>query len=165
MPKARLVSENKHTVGSSALLVCHAHTHTHENTFNDQLVQICPRLDTENKRTVLCKETQQIYEKYCLLKALSNTLSTGWYNNGLALEVATKRVLEAWLFTRQTSTDEENSKEDWAVVLESWNGSRRLATRFQGIPSWPCWYYQFPRKRLGGPRGLVFSPGMEGGWS
>ena len=29
--------EKKHTVGSSALLVCHAHTHTHENTFNDQL--------------------------------------------------------------------------------------------------------------------------------
>ena len=76
-----------------------------------------------NKRIVLCKETQHIYGKYCLLKALSNTLSTGWYNNGLALEVAKKRILEAWLFTRQTSTDEENSKEDWAVVLESWNGS------------------------------------------
>ena len=27
--------ENKHTVGSSASLVCHAHTH--KNTFNDQL--------------------------------------------------------------------------------------------------------------------------------
>ena len=26
--------ENKHTVGSSVLLVCHAHTHTHKNTFN-----------------------------------------------------------------------------------------------------------------------------------
>ena len=142
----------------------HTHTHTHENTFNDQLG---PNMSPtrHGKRTVLCKETQQIYEKYCLLKALLNTLSTGWYNNGLALEVAKKRILEAWLFTRQTSTDEENSKEDWAVVLESWNGSRRLATRFQGIPSWACWYYQFPRKRLEGPRGLVFSPGVEGGWS
>ena len=29
--------------------------------------------------------------QYCLLKAYSHTLGTGWYNNGLALEVATKR--------------------------------------------------------------------------
>ena len=94
-----------------------------------------------------------------------NTLSTGWYNYGLTLEVAKKRILEAWLFTRQTSVDEENSKEDWAVVLESWYGSRRLVARFQGIPSWVCWYYQFPRRQLEGPRGLVFSPDMGGGWS
>ena len=45
------------------------------------------------------------------------------------------------------------------MVLESWNGSRKIAAQFQGIPSWACWYYQFPRKRLEGPRGLVFSPG------
>ena len=113
------------------------------------LVQICPRLDTE-KELFSARKHSKIYGKYCLLKALSNTLSTGWYNNGLALEVAKKRILQAWLLTRPTSTDEENSKEDWAVVLESWKGSRRLATRFQGIPSWACWYYQFPRKRLEG---------------
>ena len=93
-------------------------------------------------------ETQQIHSEYCLLKALLNTLSTGWYNYGLALEVTKKRILEAWLLARQTSVDDENSKEDWAVVLESWNGSRRLAAQFQGIPSWVCWYYQFPRRRL-----------------
>ena len=123
--------KNKHTVGSSALLVCHAHTHTHKNTFNDQLG---PNMSPTRhwKRTVLCKETQQIYGKYCLLKALPNTLSTGWYNNGLALEVTKKRILEAWLFTRQTSTDEENSKEDWAVVLESWNGSREVSDAIPG---------------------------------
>ena len=51
------------------------------------------------------------------------------------------------------------------MVLESWNGSRRIAAQFQGIPSWACWYYQFPRKRLEGPRGLVLSPDMEGGGS
>ena len=45
------------------------------------------------------------------------------------------------------------------MVLESWNGSRKIAAQFQGIPSWACWYYQFPRKWLEGPRGLVFSPG------
>ena len=45
------------------------------------------------------------------------------------------------------------------MVRESWNGSRRIPAQFQGIPSWACWYYQFPRKRLEGPRGLVFSPG------
>ena len=145
------------------MLVCHAHTHTYKNTFNDQLVQICPRLDTEITNCSLQRKTQQIYEKYCLLKSLSHTLSTGWYNNGLVLEDATKGFLGAWWFTRQTSVDEENSKEDWAVVLESWNGSRRIASRFQGIPSWACWYYQFPRKWLEGPRGLVFSPDMEGG--
>ena len=43
-----------------------------------------------------------------------------------------EEVLEAWLFTRQTSAGEENSKEDWAVVLESWNGSRRIAAQFPG---------------------------------
>ena len=103
--------------------------------------------------------------KYCLLKALLSTVSTGWYDYGLTLEVAKKRILEAWSFTRQTSTDEENSKEDWAVVLESWNRSKKLAARFQGIPSWVCWYYQFPRRRLEGPRGLVFSPDVGGGCS
>ena len=45
------------------------------------------------------------------------------------------------------------------MVLESWNGSRKIAAQFQGIPSWACWYYQFPRTWLEGPRGLVFSPG------
>ena len=40
------------------------------------------------KELFSAKETQH---KYCLLKAYSNTLGTGWYNNGLALEVATKR--------------------------------------------------------------------------
>ena len=45
------------------------------------------------------------------------------------------------------------------MVLESWNGSRKIAAQFQGIPSWACWYYQSPRKWLDGPRGLVFSPG------
>ena len=74
------------------LLVCYAHTHTHKNTFNDQLVQICPRLDTENKELFSAKKHSK-YTKNTLLKALSNTLSTGWYNNGLALEVATKRSL------------------------------------------------------------------------
>ena len=34
--------------------------------------------------------------------------------------------------------DKEDSKEDWAVVLESWNGSRRIAAQFQGIPSGAC---------------------------
>ena len=28
-----------------------------------------------------------------------------------------------------------------------------------GNSSWACWYYQFPRKWLEGPRGLAFSPG------
>ena len=149
-------------MGSTALLVCHAHTHTHKNTFNDQLVQICPRLDTEIKNCSLQKEAQQ---KYCLLKAYSYTLGTGWYNNGLALEVTTKRSWRSDGSTRKASVNEEDSKEDWAVVLESWNGSRKIAAQFQGIPSWACWYYQFTRKRLEGPRGLVFSPDMEGGWS
>ena len=88
------------------------------------LVQICPRLDTENKELFSVRKHSKHTRKYCLLKALLDTLSTGWYNNGLALEVEKKRILEARLFTRQTSTDEEDSKEDWAVVLESWNGSR-----------------------------------------
>ena len=68
-----------------------------------------------NKELFSAKETQPIYGKYCLLKASSHTWSRD------------EEVLEAWLFTRQTSADEENSKEDWAVVLESWNGSRRIA--------------------------------------
>ena len=125
----------------------HTRTHTHTRILlMTGLVQICPRLDTEKELFSVRK--QQIYEEYCLLKALLNTLSTGWYNYGLALEVVKKRILEAWLLARQTSVDDENSKEDWAVVLESWYGSRRLAARFQGIPSWVCWYYQFPRRRL-----------------
>ena len=42
--------ENKHIVGSSALLVCHAHTHTHTRILlMTNLVQICPRLDTEKE--------------------------------------------------------------------------------------------------------------------
>ena len=45
------------------------------------------------------------------------------------------------------------------MVLESWNGSRKIAAQFQGIPNRACWYYQFPRKWLEGPTGLVFSPG------
>ena len=40
------------------------------------------------KELFSAKETQH---KYCLLKAYSHTLGTGWYNNGLALEVAMKR--------------------------------------------------------------------------
>ena len=128
------------------------------------LVQICPRLGTE-KELFSARKHSKYTKDIVFLKVLLNTLSTGWYNYGLALEVAKKRILETWLFTRQTSTDEENPKEDWAVVLESWNGSKRLAARFQGIPSWVCWYYQFPRRRLEGPRGLVFSPDMGGGWS
>ena len=63
-----------------------------------------------------------------------NTLSTGWYNYGLALEVAKRGILEAWLFTRQASEDDENSKEDWAVVRESWNGSRRAQEDSGAIP-------------------------------
>ena len=45
------------------------------------------------------------------------------------------------------------------MVLESWNGSRKIAAQFQGIPSRASWYYQSPRKWLEVPRGLVFSPG------
>ena len=41
--------------------------------------------------------------------------------------------------------------------------ARGVVWEFPGIASWACWYCQFPRKRLEGPRGLVFSPGMEGG--
>ena len=43
--------KNKHTVGSLALLVCHAHTHTHTREYflMTNLVQICPRLDTEKE--------------------------------------------------------------------------------------------------------------------
>ena len=51
------------------------------------------RLDTENKELFSAKETQPIYGNYCLLKVSSHTLSTGWYDNGLILEVATKRSL------------------------------------------------------------------------
>ena len=51
------------------------------------LVQICPRLDTE-LRTVLRKGKHST--NIVFLKAYSYTLGTGWYNNGLALEVATK---------------------------------------------------------------------------
>ena len=137
--RQKLFSENKHTAGSSACL-CVTHTHTH--------TRILLMTGLVQKITVLCKETQQTHGEYCLLKALLNTLSTGWYNYGLALEVAKKRILEAWLLARHSSVDDENSKEDWAVVLESWNGSRRLAAQFQGIPSWVYWYYQFPRRRL-----------------
>ena len=34
--------KNKHTVGSPALLVCYAHTHTLELLLMTNLVQICP---------------------------------------------------------------------------------------------------------------------------
>ena len=61
----------------------------------------------------------------CLFKVFTHTLGTGWYNNGLALEDA---INNSWIsaeITRKTSANEEYSKEDWAAVLESWNGSRR----------------------------------------
>ena len=77
-------------MGSTALLVCFAHTHTH--TRNDflmtDLVQICPRLDTE-LITVLCKGKHST--NIVFLQAYFYTLGTGWYNNSLALEVETKR--------------------------------------------------------------------------
>ena len=139
----------------------HTHTHTHTKILlMTNLVQICPRLYTEKELFSARK-----HSKYTKILSFKSAFEHFKYNYGLTLEVAKKRILEAWLFTRQTSVDEENSKEDWAVVLESWYGFRRIAMRFQGIPNWVCWYHQFPRRRLEGPRGLVFSPDMGGGWS
>ena len=51
------------------------------------------------------------------------------------------------------------SKEDWAAILRSLEWVQEIAAQFQGIPSWACWYYQFTRRWLEVPRGLVFSPG------
>ena len=87
------------------------------------------------------------------------TLSTGWYKYGLALEVAKIGIVEAQLFTRQAAEGGKNSKEDWAVVLESWMGSRRVqevAAWFQGIPSWVAGITNSPECGYGGPGGLVF---------
>ena len=63
------------------------------------------------------------------------------------------------------------------MVLESWNGSRRLAAQFQGIPSWVLLVLPIPQKAArevleawyfhqtwaeDGPRGLVFHQGGVG---
>ena len=63
------------------------------------------------------------------------TLSAGWYEYGLALEVAKIGILEAQLFTRQAAEGGKNSKEDWAVVLESWMGSRRQQRGSREFPA------------------------------
>ena len=69
----------------------------------------------------------------------THTLGTGWYNNKLALENATNKSWISAEITRKTSEHEEYSKEEWV---------QEVATRFQGIPSWACWYYQSPRMWL-----------------
>ena len=89
--------------------------------------------------TVLCKKTTNTRQILSFKSTLLSTLGTRWYEYGLALEVTKRGILEAQLFTRQTSEDGKNSKEDWAVVLESWMGSRRVQevpAQFQAIPSW-----------------------------
>ena len=103
---------------------------------------------------------------FFFLKRRSITLSTGWYEYGLALEVAKIGILEAQLFTRQASEDGKNSKEDWAMVLESWMGSRRVqevAARFQGIPSWVLLELPIPQKAAMEILEAWFSPSVGGG--
>ena len=58
------------------------------------------------------------------LKCFTHTLGTGWYNNN--------SYRKAWRINpgisgsaRKTAAYEKYSKEDWAVVLESWRWSLR----------------------------------------
>ena len=103
--------------GSTALFV----THTRNDFWNNWLgLNMSPtrhliKLFSEKKHST----------NICLFKVFTHTLGTGWYNNGLVLEDTMNKSWISAEITRKTSADEEYSKEDWAVVLESWNGSMR----------------------------------------
>ena len=55
------------------------------------------------------------------LKCFTHTLGTGWYNNNSYKKARRINSGHQW----KTSAYEEYSKEDWAVVLESWRWSLR----------------------------------------
>ena len=65
-------------------------------------------------------------------------------------------------FLRRTSGCDEDSKEDWAVVLDSWYRWRHNSREF---PAGSTGITNSPGMWLKGPRGLVFSARLGWRWS